>query len=277
MITFPAKTPCSRRFGYPCLALYLPRRCGGLNFLTALSLFYKERRRLCILGRVRRIVVASHFMERELIRNGIDRASIEVVSLPLTGIAVAPHSEASPPTVLFLGRLTKVKGVDLLFDAVALLARGGRRIRVVVAGDGAERARLMRRAARLGIEAEFLGWVSTARRQELLQSAACLAMPSVWPEPFGLVGLEAVSAEVPVAAFDSGGIREWLVPGLNGEVALADPPTAAAFARALERALALRHTWESTREQRTKLLERSTPQNHFDRMESILTACARLG
>ena len=99
-------------------------------------------------------------------------------------------------------------------------------------------------------------------------------MPSVWPEPFGLVGLEAVSAGIPVAAFDVGGVREWLAPGVNGALAPADPPTAEGFAQALERTLALRQRWESTREQRTALLAAFNSQKHFDRMEEILARCA---
>ena len=59
--------------------------------------------------------------------------------------------------------------------------------------------------------------------------AAVLAVPSVWPEPFGLVGLEAAARGVPAVAFDTGGIRQWLhhqisgllVPPSGGHAALA--------------------------------------------------------
>ena len=92
MHAFPSRRPCTRRFGLPCLALYWPRRCGGWNPITALSLFQKERRRRRVLGRVQRIVVASHFMETELTRNGVDPSSIEVVGFPSTEIVAPPNS-----------------------------------------------------------------------------------------------------------------------------------------------------------------------------------------
>ena len=52
-------------------------------------------------------------------------------------------------------------------------------------------------------------------------------MPSLWPEPFGLVGPEANRHGVPVVAFATGGIPEWLHDGVNGCLAPGDPPTAA--------------------------------------------------
>jgi glycosyltransferase involved in cell wall biosynthesis len=42
------------------------------------------------------------------------------------------------------------------------------------------------------------------------------AVPSLWPEPFGLIGLDAASLGRPAIAFDVGGIREWLADGVNG-------------------------------------------------------------
>ena len=55
----------------------------------------------------------------------------------------------------------------------------------------------------------------------LLASAGLLVVPSLWPEPFGLVGFEAAAHGVPVAGFRVGGIPEWLIDGVTGH--LADP------------------------------------------------------
>jgi glycosyltransferase involved in cell wall biosynthesis len=58
-------------------------------------------------------------------------------------------------------------------------------------------------------------------------------VPSIWPEPLGLIGLEAAAAGVPAVAFDVGGIREWLSDGVTGRLVATPPLSSAAFAAAI--------------------------------------------
>jgi glycosyltransferase involved in cell wall biosynthesis len=57
--------------------------------------------------------------------------------------------------------------------------------------------------------------------------------PSLWPEPYGLAGLEALAAGLPIAAFGSGAVGEWLRDGIDGALAPADPPSPAGLAQAI--------------------------------------------
>ena len=75
---------------------------------------------------------------------------------------------------------------------------------------------------------EFVGWVNAQQADVLLTDCDVLVLPSLWPEPFGLVGSEAARHGVPVVAFAVGGITEWLTDGVNGYLAPGDPPSAAA-------------------------------------------------
>jgi glycosyltransferase involved in cell wall biosynthesis len=70
-----------------------------------------------------------------------------------------------------------------------------------------------------------------------LGEADLLVVPSLWPEPFGLIGPEAGRFGVPAAAFDVGGISEWLHDGVNGALAPGNPPTARGLADAIVRCL----------------------------------------
>lgn len=95
----------------------------------------------------------------------------------------------------------------------------GRKLRLVVAGDGPTAAECRKIAQRFGVDLEMLGWVDGPRRIELLRRADALVVPSLWPEPFGMVGLEGACVGLPSVAYDVGGVREWLVPGESGELA----------------------------------------------------------
>jgi glycosyltransferase involved in cell wall biosynthesis len=64
-------------------------------------------------------------------------------------------------------------------------------------------------------------------------------MPSIWPEPFGFAGADAVRAGVKVAAFAVGAIPEWLTEGETGSMAPANPPTARGLAAAILRSVRL--------------------------------------
>jgi glycosyltransferase involved in cell wall biosynthesis len=141
---------------------------------------------------------------------------------------------------LCAGRLTTVKGVDVLLDAMARLDARGVETTLTIAGDGPARADLEAQAAPFGDRVSFAGWLGEDDTAQAMRDADLLVMPSVWPEPFGLVGIEAAALGLPAVAFDVGGIPDWLTAGVTGELAPGDPPSAPGLAAAIERALAHR-------------------------------------
>jgi glycosyltransferase involved in cell wall biosynthesis len=227
----PAGVPCGKPFDAACLAYYYPKRCGEANPAKLVSHLGWAVRQKAMFDRYAAIVVASDHMRAEYERNGA--AADKLRCVPLFAPAVpASVSHARERHVLFLGRMTDLKGGDLLIRAVALLLRNGERVRLTMAGDGSARERWQSLANALGVKATFPGWLDAAACADLLDRASILAVPSVWPEPFGLVGLEAAARGVPSVAFDVGGIREWLDDGRSG--LLAGPrPDAEPLARAL--------------------------------------------
>src|SRR5205085_4746464 len=68
---------------------------------------------------------------------------------------------------------------------------------------------ILERAALRQVEIEFMDWCAGDDLRRAYQSAKVVAFSSVWPEPFGLVGIEAMMQGKPVVAFDSGGVRDW--------------------------------------------------------------------
>jgi len=155
-----------------------------------------------------------------VIRHGID-----VAAFPFEG-RVGSH-------LLFLGRMLADKGAA---DAIRIAHAAG--MELVLAG-GAEEGYDV--AAELGIDGErvrYVGRVGAAERNRLLASAAALLFPAVYPEPFGLVMLEAMACGTPVLASRLGAVPEIVEDGVTGFTAptwegLAD---LVAAARALDRA-----------------------------------------
>ncbi len=183
------------------------------------------------LAAVRRLAVSvlSRYMREELVAAGVKAASVHVVPPFVHGLD--PDAAADgPPCVLFVGRLAEAKGVR---EAVKAWRRSGVDLPLVLAGTGPLRAELEAQAAdEKGPALEVLGWVERDRLSALYQRARALLFPSRWQEPFGIVGIEALSFGVPVVAWESGGVGEWH-PG-PGLVRWGDT---AALARALQKAV----------------------------------------
>lgn len=107
------------------------------------------------------------------------------------------------------------KGLQVLLTALATVAQPWT---LNVAGDGHDGPRLQRLCAELQLSdrVEFLGRVDRDRMEALYREAAVVVAPSVWPEPFGMVGPEAYSWGRPVVATAIAGINEWLIDGKTG-------------------------------------------------------------
>jgi glycosyltransferase involved in cell wall biosynthesis len=141
--------------------------------------------------------------------------------------------------LLFVGRMTRLKGGSIMLDALALAATSlGRPLRATFVGDGPDRVYWERKARRLQaanatLRIEFIGPLNSTNLGQLMRDSDLLVVPSTWPEPFALVGPEAGLRGLPAAAFAVGGIPEWLTDGINGYLAPGDPPSAAGLARAI--------------------------------------------
>jgi glycosyltransferase involved in cell wall biosynthesis len=145
---------------------------------------------------------------------------------PLLISRTPPSSRVSD--VLYVGRLTDQKNLDLLLDAVAELGQCGEEPKVKIVGDGPDLDRLLRRAEAMGLQSvEFLGRVeSDAEIVALMKSSKLLVQPSL-REGFGMVVLEAALCGLPAIAVDSpeNAIRELLdprqlvTPGWSGSLA----------------------------------------------------------
>ena len=212
---------------YPRLASWeLPRRLRG-----------REPHRLSgVLPAVDAAIVPSPVVEERVRELGYE-GRLEV--LP-PGVRVASFDfRLEPPAdamrLLFVGRLTRRKGVDVLLHALAEALGRSPGLSLDIAGDGPERESLRKLAAELGVErrVRFRGVLSPDEVREALAAARVLVLPSrTMPdgevETLGVVLLEAMAAGVAVVASNSGGIRHALPGSLRDELVAEDDPSALA-------------------------------------------------
>jgi glycosyltransferase involved in cell wall biosynthesis len=186
--------------------------------------------------RIDNILVGSRFIMDLLVRSGIVPDQVSVVP-PI--FATQPMPEYRPveesKTVLFGGRLVKEKGLHLLIQA---LARIPTRWELIVAGDGDERENLALLVDQMGVgdKVRFVGWVRSRDLSDYMSTCTCVAVPSLWPEPFGRMGPEAFMHGRPVVAFSVGGIPDWLEHERSG--LLVEPGNVDGLELALRRLLA---------------------------------------
>jgi len=285
----PVARACDRRFGWPCLLHYYPHRCGGLSPISMLRDYRLQGRRLALLRCYAAIVTPSRRMEAEYLRHGIPQEHVHRVPhcVPEAGQAALRQHPThaldldNRPHVVFLGRMTVLKGGHMLLRSLPeIRSRLGRNVRVTFGGDGPGRAAWEEEAARLcrrheGLEITFTGWLSPHERDSLLDRSDLLVIPSVWPEPFALVGIEAARRGVPAAAFAVGGIPDWLESGVNGFLAPADPPTAQGLAVAVTNCLRDPKTLARLRLAAADMARRWSVAAHLAALEPILTSIAR--
>ena len=236
--SLPRDRICARVFGPACLLQYYPRGCGGWSPITLLRQYGLQRDRRDTLATCGRIAVASRHMLNEYARHGFGQ-KVRLVPLPVPRRPAPPTGLASHEVVrlLYLGRLERTKGADLVIPAVTMAADAiGRPVHLQISGKGTLAPTVARQAAaRLSpnLTVALTGWLSRDGCDEALTGADLLLLPSRWPEPFGLSGVEAAASGVPAVAFDAGGIRDWLTDGVNGRLVAADPPDVRQFADAI--------------------------------------------
>ncbi|ERJ34239.1 Glycosyltransferase [Burkholderia sp. AU4i] len=130
---------------------------------------------------------------------------------------LTPIPNVKPSYLAFLGRISPEKRVD---TAIRIAEQAGLPIKIAAKLDKADRAYYEEKIKPLFAlpHVEYIGEISEAEKTEFLGNAHALLFPIDWPEPFGLVMIEAMACGTPVIAFKRGSVPEVIDNGVSGFV-----------------------------------------------------------
>ncbi|HTV92858.1 MAG TPA: glycosyltransferase family 4 protein [Verrucomicrobiae bacterium] len=208
--SFPA--PCDAPMGGACVVNSVLHGCVcGPRARTIERLRARER----VASATRRhdaFVVSSRFMARLCERNGIGSERIHVLPPPVSDGSLADEIAPAPaqPRVLFAGRIVPAKGLQSLIRALARIGADRRPVLRVAGRETPELERCVQIAHHLGVQLEVLGWCDGDALLRAIDDVHAVVVPSLWPEPYGLLGAEAQARGRPAAAYATGGIPEWV-------------------------------------------------------------------
>jgi glycosyltransferase involved in cell wall biosynthesis len=253
----PQGAICGQPMGEECLACFRDKDYGR-------RMLELTRRRLKALAGFDRLLVLSNYMADELTAAGMDRKRIQVLPPFVQGLP--PNRPKGPGGYhLLAGRLVRRKGVRVALEAASLLQTPAT---LVIAGDGPLAGEISKAAQASGGGIRFVGWAHRKSMAGLLGEALSLWLPSLWAEPFGISGLEALHQGVPVIASAVGGVEDWLWDGENGHAVPAGDP--AALAAAADRlATEPERAWEMGRQGATLVRERFAPKPLMQSLSAV--------
>jgi glycogen(starch) synthase len=166
------------------------------------------------------VIAVSSSIAADLRHRAPGVASTRVLTIPnpvdLDAIRAAGSAGPVPlegPYAIYVGKLAPNKGVMKLVTAVE---RADLRWPLVVVGDGPQRRALEQQLGLSGRDVRFTGWTPRTEALRWLGQASVLVFPSHGPESLSRVLLEAGALGVPIAAMDTGGTRDIVVPEVTG-------------------------------------------------------------
>jgi glycosyltransferase involved in cell wall biosynthesis len=207
---------CNLPFGWHCfLDLAFLERNPKSRFKFSLKNIFSAFSEMKKYRQLQNLIVGSRAMHEELLKNGFKHEQI-IIQPPVVNLPVRDYSPPPDrPEILFVGQLIKGKGVDLLIEALSLVKRDFH-LKIVGDGNAAPELRDMVEKKGLADKIELCGWIDRDKLAEFYRNCLFTVVPSRWPEPFGMVGLEAMSFGRACIAFRVGGIPDWLEDGVTG-------------------------------------------------------------
>jgi len=207
---------CTAPLGRACMIHALLDGCAYGPRPRTFALIRRRERLRDAINAADRVMVGTDYVAERAHESGVPSERLNIIRHPLPDEAYAEEVEVSKTReIAFAGRIVPQKGLESLVRAVATIPAGTRPT-IRVAGDGPALDDVKLAAQRLGVSLTLLAHVGIEGVRRAIDETAFLVLPSLWAEPFGLVGIEAHARGRPVVAYGTGSIAAWLEDGRNG-------------------------------------------------------------
>ena len=205
----PSQEICEKYFGKHCI------KCIG----SIKGYYYekiKQKVYKILLNNIDSFIAPSRNLKKNFKKqNFINREIITITN----GIAIFKYNEVKDTKkILYVGRLSSEKGVEYLLNAIPLILIKQPKARCDIVGDGPEREKFERlvKNLKLSKNVKFCGKIAYEKIEEYYRKSTVVVIPSICPEAFSLVGVEAMSVGRVVVGTNVGAIPEWLEDGKTG-------------------------------------------------------------
>ncbi len=209
---------CDAPVGFTCLTggCYQLGACHGA--VRDVYRLVRDSVRLAGHRRLPVMTVPSGYLRKQLIVNRFPPERIRVVP-GFSRFADCNGTSSGLPknkNILFVGRLVVEKGILEVVRALGLLRAMDWQATIIGEGPALAEATRLVEEKKLSSRVQFVGPASPAELHRHYENCFMMVMPSLIPESFGMVGVEAMSFSRPVVAYASGGVTEWMQDEVNG-------------------------------------------------------------
>ncbi len=205
---------CHKAMDANCFGTHFMNGCGRGKNPFKLFLSYQDKKQWQSLMRAHQITVLSHYLKEELCNNNFESNQIEVIPAIFRCFPKIENHELKDQNLLWAGRLVKEKGTQLIHELLDIHYHWPSKLNLRIVGSGPEKIGLNKKIKEYKLEnkVSILSAIQPNDMSEHYHWATSLLYTSLWPEPFGMVGPEAISAGLHVFYFKTSkcGATEWI-------------------------------------------------------------------